>query len=451
MRVFSLLWLCQAVSMIGSGVTSFALGVYVYRRTGSIQDFTLIQLVSLGPAALISPVAGALTDRWNKRRTLVVCDLISCLALVVLALFLRSGDAPLWQIGLSVSVVSISSAFQWPAFTSLVTMLVPSEQLGRAAGATELARGLAQIFSPVLAGLAAVHWSIDNLIYLDSGTYLFSAIVLTLLRRMLRVEPRLAAAVVPADTADAAAPAVAQPVAPITVASIVADIRIGWRTLRESRELTLLMAFVAFTSVALGIVEICITPLVLGFASPASLGLVLWIGGIGMLLGGVLMSTWRGARRPVPLVIAITAFQGALLVIGGKAPSVPMIAALAFFYLFCFAVSMATNHTMWLRVIPVARQGAVLGTRRLIENLALPLAALIAGPLATHVFEPWQKQGGTLVAWLGTATQGPGYGVAFMYSFLGWLTLVVSAIAWRKARLFAAPDDGAPADAPAPS
>lgn len=432
MRVFALLWLCQAVSMIGSGITAFALGVYVYKRTGSIQDFTLIELVSLGPAALISPVAGAITDRFRKRSVLILCDLLSCAALAVLALCLHTGDAPLWQIGLCAAIISVSSSFQWPAFSSLVTILVPKDQLGRAAGATELARGLAQIFSPVLAGIAAVHWSIDRLLYIDSATYLFSALVFTALRGVTLVEDEARAAGRAAGLAEGEAAAAA----PLTVASLLADIREGWRYLAERRELALLLSFVAFTNIALGIVEICITPLVLGFASPTSLGVVLLIGGLGMLIGGVLMSSWSGARRPVRLVIAVTAVQGALLLVVGKSPTVPMFAALAFFYLFCFAVSMATNHAMWLRVVPAGRQGAVLGLRRLVESAALPIAALVAGPLAERVFQPWQAGGGAVVEWLASTGKGDGYGVAFMYSFLGLLTLVVSAFAWRKARLF---------------
>ena len=137
---------------MGSGLTGFALGVYVYQKTGSVTSFTLIEFMAIAPIALLSPFAGALTDRWDKRRTLISTDVLSSLAPLVLAWCLRSGDAPLWQIGLAVAVTSTLSAFQWPAFSSLTTMLVPSAQLGRAAGATELARGIAQIFSPLDGG-----------------------------------------------------------------------------------------------------------------------------------------------------------------------------------------------------------------------------------------------------------------------------------------------------------
>ncbi len=414
MRAFALLWLGQAVSLIGSGLTAFALGVHVYQVTGSVSRFALIELLSLAPVALLSPFAGALTDRWDRRRTLIVTDALAALAPLVLAWCLRDGHAPLWQIGLAAATMSTLSAFQWPAFSSLTTQLVPPEHLGRAAGATEVARAVAQIFSPVMAGLAMASASIGTLLVIDSASYLFSACMMLIILRA-----RFAGTSAPPERA---------------AATLLQDVARGWRYLKTRHDLLLLSGFFAFTNVSLGIVEICITPLVLSFASPAALGGVLWVGGIGMLLGGLLMSVWRGARRPMRLVLTVTLVQGALLIAAGASRGLVSMTVVVFLYLFCFPISMATNHAMWLRAVPVAMQGSVLGLRRAMEGAALPLAALVAGPLVDGIFEPLLAADGRFAGALaGLLGGGPGRGIALMYVALGLLTVLVSALALARA------------------
>jgi DHA3 family macrolide efflux protein-like MFS transporter len=416
-KTFAMIWLGQAVSLVGSGLTGFALGVHVYQKTGSIASFTLIEFLAITPIVLLSPIAGGLTDRWDKRRTLISTDLLSSIVPLILAWCLRGGDAPLWQIGAAVAMTSTLSAFQWPAFSSLTTMLVPSAQLGRAAGATELARGIAQIFSPLVAGILMTSAPVGALLVIDSATYLFSAFLLiaTSGARYDGAMPERAAA----------------------ASSLLQDIAGGWRYLVRTPELFGLTGFFAFINVSLGIVEICITPFVLSFASPAALGGVLWVGGIGMLLGGLLMSTWRGPRRPMFLVLAVTVVQGMLLIVAGANRSLLSITIVAFLYLFCFPISMATSHAMWLRAVPVAMQGGVLGIRRALEGGALPIAALVAGPLVELIFDPLLVGDGRITRILGSVV-GDGRGIAVMYVALGALTAVVSGVALVLAPRFAA-------------
>jgi hypothetical protein len=415
MRAFAALWLGQTVSLVGSGLTGFALGVYVFQKTGSVTSFTLIEFLAITPIALLSPIAGALTDRWDKANTLIWTDVLSSLAPLGLAWCLRGGEAPLWQIGLAVAAISTLGAFQWPAFSSLITRLVPRDQLGRAAGATELGRGLAQIFSPLLAGILMASAPIGALLAIDSGTYLFSALMMIAMARARR---------------EGAAPERGP-----TAATLLQEIARGWRYLLSTSDLLVLTVFFAFINLSLGIVEICITPFVLSFASPAALGGVLWVGGIGMLFGGLLMSAWRGARQPLRLVQAITLAQGALLIAAGTNRSLASITVVAFLYLFCFPISMATSHAMWLRAVPAHMQGSVLGVRRALEGFSVPIAALIAGPLVESVFNPLIFGEGQTARLLASVFgTGPGCGLALMYATLGVLAMLVSAIALTRTR-----------------
>jgi MFS family permease len=411
-RTFAVIWLGHAVSLVGSGLTGFALGVHVYQKTGSIARFTLIEFLAITPMVLLSPVAGGLTDHWDKRKTLITTDLLSSLAPLILAWCLRTGDASLWQIGTAVVAISTLAAFQWPAFSTLTTMLVPPAQLGRAAGATELARGIAQIFSPLLAGILMASAPISALLVIDSSTYLFSAVMMI----------AIAGARYEGASTERGPEA----------AALLHDIARGWRYLVNTPELVGLAVFFAFINLSLGVVEICITPFVLRFASPAALGGVLWVGGIGMLLGGLLMSVWAGSRQPMCLVLSVTLIQGVLLIVGGANRSLVNITVVAFFYLFCFPISMATSHAMWLRAVPVSMQGGVLGVRRALEGAAVPIAALLAGPLVEVLFDPLLAGDGRF-AIVARGIVGAGGGLALMYVALGTLTALVSGIALIRA------------------
>jgi MFS family permease len=411
LRSFALLWLGQALSLVGSGLTAFALGVHVYQTTRSVGSFALIQLLSLGPAALLSPFAGALTDRRDRRRVLIASDLTAALVALLLAWSLREGRAELWQIGLAGAAISTLTAFQWQAFSTLTTLIMRGEHLGRATGATELARGVAQMASPVLAGLALGRGvSVGSLLVIDGASYLFAAAMTRILVR---------GSVVPAAAQGPSATSLAQ------------DIARGWRYLTMRPELLLLWGFVTFTNLSCGIVEICITPRILSIASPAALGGVALIAGLGMLLGGVLMSVWRGAQRPVRLILMVTLLQGMLLVGAGVSRGLATLTAAATLYMFSIPIGAATNQAIWLRTVPAAMQGSVLGLRRAIEGGAIPLAALLAGPLVEHVFEPLVTGGGALA---GLVEAGPGRAIALMYVALGAITVIASALALALAR-----------------
>ena len=134
MRNFSIIWFGQLVSKLGSGLTGFALGVWMFQNTGSVTRYALIVMCAALPAPLLSPVAGALVDRWDRRRTMILSDTIAAVSTLVIALLLTAGGLEIWHIYLLTTVNAASSAFQVPAFSASTTLLVPKRHLVRAGG-----------------------------------------------------------------------------------------------------------------------------------------------------------------------------------------------------------------------------------------------------------------------------------------------------------------------------
>src|SRR5512138_520642 len=131
---FGLIWFGQTISLLGSGLTSFALGVWVYQTTGQVTSYALIALFTVIITLLLSPISGALVDRWNYRTVMLVSDAASALTTLAIAGLFYTGKLELWHICVSVTVNAAFSTFQQPAYTALISRLVPSEQLGRASG-----------------------------------------------------------------------------------------------------------------------------------------------------------------------------------------------------------------------------------------------------------------------------------------------------------------------------
>jgi MFS family permease len=182
LRRFVVIWLGQLISLTGSGLSNFALGVWVYQRTGSATQFALIALFATLPGILVSPIAGAVVDRMNRRHVMILSDIGACLSTVTVVLLLLTDYFAIWQLYVATAFSSFSSAFQWPAYMALTTQLVPKEQFGRASGMMQMSEAAAQLISPVLAGALLAFLPIQGILFIDFITFAFAITTLLLIQ-----------------------------------------------------------------------------------------------------------------------------------------------------------------------------------------------------------------------------------------------------------------------------
>ena len=415
MRVFLLIWLGQVVSVIGSGLTGFALGVWVYQRTGSVTEFALISLSTTLPGIAISPIAGAVVDRWNRRWTMLLGDLGAGLSTLVLALMLFTGRLEVWHIYLVTAISSTCSAFQSPAYAAAITLLVPKQHLGRANGLIHLGQSIAQLISPMLAGVLVVTIQIQGVILLDFATFLFALITLLLIQF-----PE-------AKTTEAGIAG---------KGSLLREAAYGWTYITARPGLLGLLIFLAAANFLVGIVDVLATPLVLSFASAAVLGTVLSIAGIGMLVGASVLSTWGGPQRLINSVFGFMLLSGLSILVAGLRPSVPLFALAAFLFFLGLPIMNGSIQVIFQRKVAPDMQGRVFALMGAIAGSSLPLAYLIAGPLADRVFEPLLAPGGLLVGSIGQLIGvGRGRGIGLMFIVIGALTMLATVVAYQYPRL----------------
>ena len=162
-----IVWLGQFISSFGSGLTSFGLGVWIYLKTGSTSLFAINLLAFTLPSILFSPFLGALVDRWDRRKIMILNDCGSAITTLLILILLLTGKLQVWHIYISSFLNAGFGTFQWMAYSASTTMLVPKKHLGRAAGMIQIGDSLSMLFSPVLAGALFVSWGMQGIILID--------------------------------------------------------------------------------------------------------------------------------------------------------------------------------------------------------------------------------------------------------------------------------------------
>jgi DHA3 family macrolide efflux protein-like MFS transporter len=415
-KTFLTIWCGQLVSLLGSGLSGFALGLWVLRTTGSVTEFALIAVCTLAPRIVLSPVTGALADRWDRRRTMLISEIVAASATLYLAAAMAVGFLNVRQIYAAMSVISVCSAFQWPAYAASITLLVPKEQFGQASGMVQIAQGLAQTLAPVMAAvMMQSKLGIVGILSLDLCSYLFAAATLAIVR-IPRPLP-------------GAQPSEPQP-------SLARDIAYGWRYLSSRSGLVGLLVMVSACNFLLGAIMILVNPLVLSFSSPQVLGAVMTTAGIGMFVGSAVMSVSGGPRRRVRGMVVFLALGGAALLLAGLPPSPLLIAAGAFLFLLSVPIASGYMQAILQSKVEPAVQGRVFAFTGMAVSAAMPLAYLVSGPLADRFLEPWFAAGGPLAdslgQWIGV---GPGRGIAAAFVASGLLLICVTVAGYLHPRV----------------
>ena len=419
MQTFLIVWVGQVVSLLGTKLTEFALGFWIldqtYQDTGTITQFALTILFMYLPKVIISPLAGVLIDRWNRRFAMIMSDLGTGLVTIAILALVWTNHLAVWQIYLALIVSSSLNAFQQPAYTASIAQLVPKNNLIRANGMVQASFAIAKIASPAIAGLLLHRFGLKTILCIDIST--FAIAILTLISVKFPDFKR-------------------SKKSNKVVNQVISDAVAGWNYIVLRPGLLRLVCFIAISYFTMGMIEVVLWPLLYQPGSTTQLGFVLSVGGCGMLLGSVLMSVWSGPRNRVKAIICFVGLQGLIVLIGGLKIS-PVILALGIFgYLFSQPIIVSCNQAIWQSKVPSRLQGRVFALQQTLERSLAICAYLLAGPLVDNVLNPLMAEGGIVAQMIGKVINtGMGQGVTLLLVILGVINLMVVAIAYREPRL----------------
>jgi MFS transporter, DHA3 family, macrolide efflux protein len=417
MSIFAFIWLGQLISILGSSLSNFAIDVWVYQRNGSVTELSFLILFATLPLVIVSPFAGVLVDRYNRRWIMIFSDTGAALSTLSIALLFINGQIQTWHICLATAVSSSFTAFQWPAYNAATTLLVAKKNLGRAVGMIKFAQAIGQLTAPVLGGILLEIIQLSGIIILDLSSFVFSVIIL-LLVRFPRQE------IIDKSQQN-------------NKSSLFKEAVNSFHYLTVRGGLMALVFFLAINNFSIGIVQVLAYPLILSFASPSQLGTVLSIGGVGMLLGSILMSGWgNGQQDYIKILLCFTLLNGFSLMLAGFSNSIILFGIAAFLFFLGSPLIGGSAQVIFQKKVPPKMQGKVFSLLGAFSNSCLPLAYLIAGPLADRIFEPLMTINGLLAGTIGKLIgTGSARGIGLMFIVLGILTILVTIIAYQYAPL----------------
>lgn len=415
MRGFTIIWFGQLVSMLGTGMTNFALSFYIFEKTGQATALTIAIFCFVAPSIILSPLAGALVDRWNRKAVIILTDLSAgIVTLVWLLILATAGDLEMWQIYLGNIITGAFNALQFPAFSAAVTLMIPKAQFGRAAGMLDFAGAASNILAPAFAGALLGPFGLTSIMLVDVITF-----VLAILAVMIVTMPQPEPEAIPAGGK--------RP-------SLWQDSLFGFKYIKERPSLLgLQFAFTALNFIsAFG--AIIATPMILARTgnSAGALATVQSIAAFGGVAGGLIMSTWGGPKRRVKGVLLGMSAESLLgPIVIGLAKAVPGWAAGSFMSQLFIPIINGSNQAIWQSKVPPTVQGRVFATRRMIAQISFPVAVLFAGPLADRVFEPAMSGDGWAATVFGPLVgTGPGAGMSLMILFSGLIGVAVGLVGY---------------------
>jgi MFS family permease len=402
MRAFVIIWIGQIVSLLGTFMVGFGQTIWAYEQTGQATALALLGFFFVTPMVVLSPIAGAIVDRSNRRVMMMVSDLAAGLTTILVLVLLLTDNLQIWHLYFTAVIAGTFQTFQWPAFSAAITLMLPKEQYGRANGMLELANSAAHIFAPLLAGALLAFIGFAGLLIIDIVTFAFAigTLLFVYVPQPARTETGRRAE-----------------------GNIWQESAYGFRYIfRRPSLLGLQLVFTVGNLFAnLGFILLPAMLLARTGNNEMVLGTVQSAGAIGGVIGALAMSAWGGPKRRVHGVLGgwiVGSLLGETLLGLGQALPIWIVASLA--GAFFIPVINASNQAIWQAKVEPDIQGRVFGTRRLIAWLVTPIAQLAAGPLADQVFEPAMQSGGRLADTFGQLVgTGPGAGMSLIMVFCG--------------------------------
>ena len=412
-RSFFIIWIGQFASLFGSALTRFAITVWIYQETGSATALTTGGFFAMAPTFLLLPIGGALADRLDRKKVMIAADVIGGLCTVFLLMLFQAGNLQIWHIYLTNTILSAVEAFQYPAFAAATAMIVSKEHFGRVSGMRDLAGNASRIFAPLVAGALLAILDLSDFMIIDLLT--LSIALLTLVMVAIP-KPKASDEGKRART------------------NLLQDVTYGFKFIWERPSLMILQSILLTLNFLYTMTNMLMPAMILSRTdnNELILGSVQAVMSAGALVGGLLISIWGGSRRKIKTVLMaqfLTAVIGRVWF--GLGHDTLSWLLPAFFLFFFIPISNGSTAAIWMAKTPPDVQGRVLATRRFAAQFCLPFAALLAGPLAEHVFEPAMMQGGTLASLFGNVLHtGVGAGISFMILISGTVGAVVSLLVY---------------------
>ncbi len=383
---FFTIWTGQAFSLVGSRVVQFALVWWLTQLTGSATVLATASMVALLPEIILAPIAGAYVDRWNRRIVMIVADGMIALALLWLVYLFWVDAVQIWHVYVIMAVRAVGGSFHWPAMQASTSLMVPDKHLTRVAGLNQTLNGVLNIIAPPLGALLMGVMPLHGIMLIDVGT---AMLAITSLLLVQVPQPKR-------DDIGAEKP------------SIWADMREGLSYIRSWPGLVALIGVAMIVKIALT-PAFSLLPLLVSDhfnGDAAQLSLLEAVAGVGIVLGGLILSVWGGFRRKIYTTMLGMVILGLSFLVLGFTPGEAFAIALASIFVTGLTIPLIDGPIMAIlqgRVAPEI-QGRVFTMMGSLLSVTSPFSLAIAGPVSDWLgLQVWYVAAGVLCGLAGLA------------------------------------------------
>lgn len=410
MKKFLMIWFGELISSIGSGMTAFALSVYVYQTTGSATYVSLITLLAYLPTVLLSPLGGVLADRYDRRLLMIIGDLFSGLGLAYVLWNIQAGSDSMLPICIGVTFNAVFVALLEPSFRATITELLTEEEYARASGMVQIAGNAKFLISPALAGILLAVADIRLILLIDIGTFLITVTTVAIVRKSVGKAVKTERQ------------------------SIGREMRLGFAEINKSKGIRILIILMSFVCFFVGILQTLTSPMVLAVSNAETVGIMESLCAVGMLLGSVFIGI-LGIKKNFSTVLCVAGIlSGIFIVLTGVNKSIFVTGAGIFLFFLALPFMNTSADVLIRKNIPNELQGRVWGIISLLSQSGTVLAYALSGVLADFVFEPLLSDNGVLSDSIGALIgTGTGRGIGFMLILSG-ICIIPAAFAIGRSR-----------------
>lgn len=413
LRNFLILLATQSISALGSSMTTFALVIWSYQQQGSALRTALLSVCSYAPYVLVSIFAGAISDRWNKKTIMLVCDTFAAMCTLATAVLLYMGRLEIWHLYVLNALNGLMNTFQQPATDVTITLITPKEHYQLASSLRSLANSVCSILAPALATAMLTLAGIQTVILFDLITFAVAFVSLLFWIRIPEMENNTE-----------------------TREPMLSMAKSGLLYLRKNPGILHLMLFLAAINFTASVYNAALPAMLLSLESGGeiALGVVNSVAGAAMIAGSILAGLWPEPKSRVRMIcntlLISMSTENFLLAIGRSLPMWCIGAVLGWSVI---PLMNANLDVVFRQYIPVEMQGRVYSARNTFQFFTIPIGYVAGGYLVDRVFEPLiaaQEIGSGLVMLFGS---GKGSGAACLFAIL-WLIGLITCLVFRHDR-----------------
>ena len=414
LKNFLILWSTQSISQLGSSITAFALTLWLYEQTGSALSTAALTICSYAPYVLMSIFAGALTDRFDKKKTMLVCDVLAVLCTIVVWVLFRSNHLMVWHLYALNAVSGLMNTVQQPASEVAMTLIVPQEYYQKTSGLRSLSRSLISILNPLIATALYSFVGLTGVIALDIGSF---AIAFAALLFFVKIPQRTSE----------------------RKESVLKLAKEGLAFLKDNPMIMTLILFMSGVNLVASAFDATLPGYVLPNPKGGQtiLGIVTSCSGIAMIIGSLVVSVLPKPKDRVRVVYITMLFSlGSenLLLAFCREPVLWCIGQIIGWVL--VPVMSANLDVIFRSSIPVELQGRVYACRNTLQFFTIPIGLFLGGFMVDQVCEPLMAAYGKLPILSTLFGAGKGSGAALMMFLLGVGGILICIITGRKLKQY---------------